>query len=89
MSSVNDFPNEILLEILSYFGPEDLLFVIPEVCDRWKALAKKVILWKKISYKFDRSSDLDRVVEVRCTTLLELDTNFAPCSVLKVRNLKY
>jgi hypothetical protein len=72
MSSVNDFPNEILLEILSYFGAEDLLFVIPEVCDRWKVLAKNVTLWKKLTYKCDHSSDLDRVVGVRCTTLSEL-----------------
>jgi hypothetical protein len=63
MGSVNDLPDEIVLEILSYFGPEVLLFVISEVCDRWKYLAKNVLLWKKFAFKCDRCSDLDRVFE--------------------------
>jgi hypothetical protein len=63
--SLNDFPDEILLKILSHFGPEDLCFIIDKVCERWNALAKDVTLWKTISYKCDRSSDISRVAQVR------------------------
>jgi hypothetical protein len=75
LRSLNDFPDEILLKILSHFGPEDLCLVIAKVCERWSALAKDVLLWKTLSYNCDRSSDINRVVEVRCTTLLGFRTN--------------
>jgi hypothetical protein len=73
--SLNDFPDELLLKILSHFGPEDLCHIIAKVCGRWNALAKDVLLWKTLSYKCDRSSDISRVGEVRCTTLLGFRTN--------------
>jgi hypothetical protein len=47
--SINDLPNEILLRILSHFGPEDLCLIISKVCERWNALAKDVVLWKRLS----------------------------------------
>jgi hypothetical protein len=72
---LNDFPDEILLKILSHFGPEDLCLIIAKVCERWNALAKDVLLWKTLSYKCDRSSDISRVAEVRCITLLGFWTN--------------
>ena len=65
--SLNDLPDNILLKILSHFGPEDLCLIIAKVCERWKALAKNVVLWKKLSFSCDRSSDINRIVEVRCT----------------------
>ena len=90
--SLNDLPDEILLKILSHFGPEDLCLDIAKVCKRWNALAYDVALWKTLSYKCDLSSDISRIAEVRCTILLEFKTNllsnFAPNSVLKVQNLK-
>jgi hypothetical protein len=74
-TSLNDLPDEILLNILSYFGPEDLCFVIARVCERWNILAKDKILWKNLSYSCDHSSDRSRIAEVRCTALLGFSTN--------------
>jgi hypothetical protein len=62
--SLNDFPDEILLKILSHFGPEDLCFIIAEVCERWNALSKNVIIWKTLSYNCD-NSDISCVAKVR------------------------
>jgi hypothetical protein len=72
--SLNDLPNEILLKIISHFGPEDLCLVIAEVCERWSVLAKDV-LWKTHTYHCGRSSDISRITEVRYTTLLGSRTN--------------
>ena len=73
--SLNNLPDEILLKILSHFGPEDLCLIIAKVCERWHALAKDMTLWKTLSCKCDRSSDISRIKEVRCTTLLGFRTN--------------
>jgi hypothetical protein len=75
LRSLNDFPDEILLKILSHFGPEDLCLIIAKVCERWNTLAKDVLLWKTLSYNCGRTTDIDRVAEVRCATLLEFRTN--------------
>jgi len=91
-TSLNDLPDEILLKILSHFGPEVLCFIIAEVCEKWSILAKDMALWKALSYRCDHSSDSSRIKEVRCTALLGLRTNyltnFDPSSVLKVQNLE-
>jgi hypothetical protein len=75
LRSLNEFPDEILLKIISHFGPEDLCLIIAKVCERWNALAKDVLLWRTLSYKCDRSSDVSRIVHVRCTKLLGFMTN--------------
>jgi len=62
--SINDLPDEILLKILSYFGPEDLCLIIAKVCERWNAVAKDMALWKTLSYKCDCSSDISHIAEV-------------------------
>jgi len=49
LRSLNDLPEEILLKILSHFGPEDLCRITAKECERWNALAKDVVLWKKLS----------------------------------------
>ena len=74
-TSINDLPDEILLEILSYFGLEDLCLNIAKVCERWKFLAKYMILWKKLSYSCDLSSDVSHIEKVSCTALLGFTTN--------------
>jgi hypothetical protein len=74
-TSLNDLPDEILLKILSYFGPEDLCFVIAKVCEKWNILAKDKTLWKTLSYSCDHYSDISRIAEVRCTALLGFSTN--------------
>jgi hypothetical protein len=88
--SLSDFPNEILMKIFSYFGPEDLCFIVAKVCERWNALARVAVLWKKLSYKCDRDSELCRVVRVSQNTtsmvgvlnlvLLESKKVFANCA---------
>jgi len=75
LRSLNDFPDEILLKILSHFGPEELCLIIAKVCERWNALAKDMLLWKTLSYNCGRSSDIRRIAEVRCATLLGFMTN--------------
>jgi hypothetical protein len=72
--SINDLPDEILLKILSHFGPEDICFIIAEVCERWNALSKEVTLWNKLSYSCDDTSDISRVVQVRCAAFLGFRT---------------
>ena len=74
-TSINDLPDDILLEILSYFGLEDLCLNIAKVCERWKFLAKDMILWKKLSYGCDLSSDVSHIEKVSCTALLGFTTN--------------
>ena len=90
--ALNDLPEEILLKIFSYFGPEDVCFIIAKVCERWNILAKDVVLWRTLYYECDSSTDISRIAEVRCTALLGFSnkqlTNFAPSSVLKVQKLK-
>jgi hypothetical protein len=90
--SVNYLPNEILLKIFSHFGPEDLCLIIAKVCEKWNFLAKGMILWKMFCYDCDRSSDINRIKQVRCSTLLGFRANqlmsFAQPIVLKVGNFK-
>jgi len=74
-TSLNDLPDEILLKIVSYFGPEDLCFIIAKVCEKWNILAKDKLLWKTLSYSCGRNSNISRIAEVRCTTLLGFSTN--------------
>jgi len=74
-TSLNDLPDEILLIILSHFGPEDLCCIIAKVCERWNILAKDKTLWKTLSYSCNDSSDINRIAEVRCTALLGFSTN--------------
>jgi hypothetical protein len=62
--SLNDFPDEILLKILSDFGPEDLCLIVAKVCERWNALARDFTLWKSLSYACDRDSEFSKVVQV-------------------------
>ena len=74
-TSLNDLPEEILLKILSHIGPEDLCLIIAKVCERWNILAKDVVLWKKISYDCDYSSDIKRIKKVRCIEFVAFRTN--------------
>jgi hypothetical protein len=73
--SLNDLPDEILLHILSHFGPEDLCLIIAKVCERWNDLAKDKVLWKNLSYSCQGSTDISHIRKVRCTALLVFRTN--------------
>jgi hypothetical protein len=68
-TSINNLPDELLLEILSHCGPENILH-IAKVCKHWNALTKEVVLWKRLSYICDNSSNISPIKEVRCTALL-------------------
>jgi len=87
--SLNDFPNEILLKILSYFESDDL-FILAKVCERWNVLAKDVILWKSVSYYCDDSSDISRIAQVRCYSysLGLISLQIFPMTCFKSKNLK-
>jgi len=73
--SLNDLPEEILLQILSHIGPEDVYLIIAKVCQRWNVLAKDVALWRTLSYHCDRYSDISHIAEVSYTPLLGFRTN--------------
>jgi hypothetical protein len=73
--SINELPDDILLQILSYFGLEDLCFIIAEVCKRWSDILKYKTLWTTLSYSCDRTADFSHVVQVRCAALLGFRTN--------------
>ena len=73
--SLNDLPVEIQLKILSHFGPEDLCLNIAKVCEKWNVLAKDMVLWKSLSYRCDRSYDINRIAEVSYTALLGFRSN--------------
>jgi hypothetical protein len=74
--SINDLPDEIILKILSYFGPEELIFNIAEVCEKWNALSRDVTLWKETCYSCDQNSDISRVFKVRCAVMLGFRANY-------------
>ena len=90
--SVSDLPDEILLHILSYFGLEDLCLIIAQVCEKWKGLVKDKIMWKKLFYSCNSSTDISHIKKVRWTAFLGFRvnylTNFSSSSVLKVLHLK-
>jgi hypothetical protein len=73
--TINDLPDEILLNILSYIEPQDLYLIIAKVCEKWNALAKDVSLWKDLCYTFEGETDINNIEEVRWTTLLLFSTN--------------
>ena len=74
-TSINDLPDEILLKILLYVGPEDLCLDIAEVCEKWNILAKDMVLWKTLSYYCDPTTDFRDIAKVRCTAFLGFRTN--------------
>ena len=74
-TSVNELPDEIILKVLSYVGPEDLCLNIAKVCEKWNVLAKDMTLWKTLSYNCDNFSDISRIAEVRCIIFLGFRTN--------------
>ncbi|PNF15552.1 hypothetical protein B7P43_G16476 [Cryptotermes secundus] len=101
--SINDFPDELLLKILSHFRPEELCLVIAQVCERWNALARDVTLWKSLSYRCDKYSEFSKDVQVlaeapalhsfiidnRDDAFQLLELLFDSCGCLKKLNLRF
>jgi hypothetical protein len=73
--SINELPDDILLQILSYFGLEDMCFVISKVCERWSNVLKYKTLWNALSFTCDRTDDIGYVEQVRCDALLVFRAN--------------
>jgi uncharacterized FAD-dependent dehydrogenase len=65
--SINDIPIEILEEIFSHFGLENLVLIIGKVCEKWKNLVIDTILRKKVSYICGNSTDITHIEKVSCT----------------------
>jgi hypothetical protein len=83
--SINDLPDEILLKILSYFGPEELCVNIAEVCKKWNSLSRDVTIWKKACFKCYHKLRIERVVQVRCAVMLGFRSNqFVKSALLNV-----
>jgi hypothetical protein len=72
-TSINDLPNEILLKILSHFGPDEIIFIIADVCKRWNALSRDVTIWKETCYSCDKYSDIRRIAKVRCAVMFGVE----------------
>ena len=70
--SLNDLPEEILFQVLSHFGPEDVYLIIAKVCQRWNVLAKDVAHWRTLSYHCDRYSDISRIAEVSIYSIVRV-----------------
>jgi hypothetical protein len=68
--TINDLPDDVLLKILSYFGPEELCFKVAEVCKRWNVLSRDVTLWNKISYCCYYTCDTGRILKVTFAVML-------------------
>jgi hypothetical protein len=72
--SIQNMPDDILLKIMSHFSPEEIC-VMADVCKKLNDLSKDKTLWKTLSYKCDRQSDISHITKVRCTALLGFRTN--------------
>ena len=48
--TINDLPNEILLEVFGYLDIEDVCFSVREVCERWHYLSRDETLWKNLNF---------------------------------------
>ena len=71
--SLNFFPDELILEIMSHFEAEELSLTIAQVCKRRNILARNVALWKTLRYECHLHSDIYRVKKVRWPALLGLE----------------
>ena len=89
--SLNFFPDELILEIMSHFEAEELSLTLAQVCKRWNNLARNVTLWKTLHYEFSLYPDICRVKEVRYTALLGLrliSLRILPTQFFIIHNLK-
>jgi hypothetical protein len=50
MTTIDNLPPELLLEIFGYLPAEDLSMTVPLVSDQWKALSQRTSLWKHLTF---------------------------------------
>ncbi|XP_027227904.2 F-box/LRR-repeat protein 20 isoform X3 [Penaeus vannamei] len=61
---IDHLPNEILLEIFSYFTVFELFAIITPVCTRWRRLGQDPTLRKRLVFSFERRVAGDRICEL-------------------------
>ncbi|GLH14708.1 Uncharacterized protein GBIM_19046 [Gryllus bimaculatus] len=64
IKTINDLPDEILVEIFSYLTVEDLATRVRKVCSRWEEVAKENKLWRNLTYTPSNKTSLDQIIEV-------------------------
>jgi len=50
-SKITQLPDEILLQIVSYFNIHDLCFLIPKICKRFSRISRDNSIWQKFCSK--------------------------------------
>ncbi|PNF34765.1 hypothetical protein B7P43_G03777 [Cryptotermes secundus] len=50
MTTIDDLPDELLLEIFEYLPAENLSMTVPLVSARWGALSQRISLWKHLTF---------------------------------------
>jgi hypothetical protein len=75
-NTIDDFPDELLLEIFSYCSVQDLVLSIQHVNKRWKEVSQDPKLWKDLVFRPARGTNdelIRRVLEqaplLRCLVL--------------------
>ncbi|XP_049956374.1 uncharacterized protein LOC126473382 isoform X4 [Schistocerca serialis cubense] len=86
---LQDFPDEILLEIFSRLPVKDIVTCALYVCKRWKAVCRSSALWKGREYRLTDKKRKCEIVEVaklipHLTTLF-VGTGASQGSVLGLR----
>ncbi|XP_063217104.1 F-box/LRR-repeat protein 2-like isoform X6 [Bacillus rossius redtenbacheri] len=62
--SLNDFPDEVLVEILRHLPAEELAGAARRVCRRWGALCRDRTVWEGKSFACDRLTERSVILDV-------------------------
>ncbi|XP_047004012.1 dynein regulatory complex subunit 6-like isoform X2 [Schistocerca americana] len=62
--SINDLPNEILLQIFFYLSVEDIALNVQFVCSRWSEVCSNDVLWKNSCLSVEGSASIQYVVSL-------------------------
>ncbi|GLH14709.1 Uncharacterized protein GBIM_19047 [Gryllus bimaculatus] len=62
--TINDLPDEMLVEIFSYLCVEDLAINVRKVSKRWEEVAKENKLWRNLTYTPSNKISPDQMIEV-------------------------
>lgn len=55
MATVNDLPDEMLLEVFFFLSVPDVAKVVANVCVRWRLVAQDATLWRKLELTLDQT----------------------------------
>lgn len=62
--TINDLPNEILLQIFFYLSIEDIALNVQFVCNRWSEVCSKDVLWKNSCLSVEESASINYIVSL-------------------------